>query len=112
MDVGWPRICHNQALSAPQNMVQGWSVRLPPKPAGPRRLQGVASLNMPKEELSLKELRRLAPAAAMNARELLTDAEILAERERWARAHGLAILASEEAGKAHKCMSFVIGVPK
>ncbi|HVE95064.1 MAG TPA: AbiV family abortive infection protein [Acidimicrobiales bacterium] len=39
-------------------------------------------------------------AVLQNAHALVADAEVLLSRERWARAHALATLAMEEAGKA------------
>jgi AbiV family abortive infection protein len=63
--------------------------------------------------MTLGELRLLAPAAARNARDLLTDAEILLERQRWPRAYSLAMLAREETAKAFKCLSVVVlGCPQ
>jgi AbiV family abortive infection protein len=47
---------------------------------------------------------RLAPAAARNARDLLADAEILLERQRWPGAYALGVLAGEEAAKAYRCI--------
>lgn len=55
-------------------------------------------------ELGRDDLRRLASAAAQNALDLLSDAEILQDRHRWARACALAILAGEEAAKAFHCI--------
>jgi len=45
-------------------------------------------------------LVRYAAAVAGNARDLLADAELLLGAGRWARAYALAVLASEEWGKA------------
>jgi AbiV family abortive infection protein len=64
-------------------------------------------------DLTVNHLRLLAPAAAGNARDLLAEAEILLERQRWPRAYALAVLAGEEAAKAFRCMCVVmIGAPK
>jgi AbiV family abortive infection protein len=51
----------------------------------------------------LDALGDFAVAAAKNARRLLTDAELLTSRGRWAGAYSDAILAFEEAGKAWLC---------
>jgi AbiV family abortive infection protein len=59
---------------------------------------------MPAPDLTIQDLLLLAPAAARNARDLLADAEILLERQRWPRAHALAVLAGEEASKAYTCV--------
>lgn len=80
---------------------------------GSREVQRVVSSDMSAPDLTLEDLRLLAPAAARNARDLLADAEILLENQRWPRAHALAVLAGEEAAKAYACVCDVVfGVPK
>jgi AbiV family abortive infection protein len=59
-------------------------------------------------DLTLDQLRKLAPAAARNARDLLTDAEMLLAGERWPRACALAILAREETAKVIKYLSLAL----
>jgi AbiV family abortive infection protein len=56
-------------------------------------------------DLTIQDVRLLAPAAARNARDLHVDAEILLEHQRWSRAHALAVLAGEEASKAYACVA-------
>lgn len=53
--------------------------------------------------LEASELRHVADHAVGNSHDLLNEAEILFERERWARAAALAVLSVEESGKAHLC---------
>jgi len=65
------------------------------------------------KDLAADGLRKLASAAAGNARDLLEEAEILLGHRRWPRACALAVLAGEEAAKAFRCMCvLVIGAPK
>jgi AbiV family abortive infection protein len=64
-------------------------------------------------DLTIQDLQLLAPAAARNARDLLADAAILLEHQRWPRAHALAVLAAEEAAKAYiSICDVVFGVPR
>jgi AbiV family abortive infection protein len=80
---------------------------------GSREVQRVALSDMSTPDLTIQDLRLLAPAAAMNARDLLADAEILLQHQRWPRAHALAVLAGEEAAKAYTCICDVVfGVPR
>ena len=50
-------------------------------------------------------------AAEANARDLIADAEILLEKERWPRAYALAVLAYEEFGKGLMAMALVAANP-
>lgn len=51
-------------------------------------------------------------AAEANARDLIGDAEILLERERWPRAFALAVLAHEEFGKGLMAVALAAADPK
>lgn len=50
------------------------------------------------------DLLAIFHAAQANAEDLLGDAELLADHERYSRAYALATLALEEVGKAHLCL--------
>lgn len=52
------------------------------------------------QELIDERARNLIRAALENAHALLADAQLMFDHERWARAHGLAVFAMEEIGKA------------
>ncbi|GGU45818.1 AbiV family abortive infection protein [Lentzea flava] len=58
---------------------------------------------MAKRPLTPTELDQLGQAALSNALELLADARLLFEAERWPRAFALATLAGEEVGKYEAC---------
>jgi AbiV family abortive infection protein len=51
------------------------------------------------------ELARLARATLDNAVDLLSDARLLYEAERWQRAYALGVLAAEEYGKFYACVA-------
>lgn len=59
---------------------------------------------------STEDLLKLAEAALLNAEALLDDALLLAESGRFPRAHALATLACEEAGKSNQCLRAMWGV--
>jgi len=56
-------------------------------------------------------LVQLALAAEANARELISDAEVLLAAGRWPKAYALAVLAHEEFGKALMAMPLVTAHP-
>jgi AbiV family abortive infection protein len=56
-------------------------------------------------------LVQLALAAEANARELISDAEVLLAAGRWPKAYALAVLAHEEFGKALMAMALVTAHP-
>jgi AbiV family abortive infection protein len=57
------------------------------------------------------DLHRFWQAAEANARDLIGDAEILLERERWSRAYALAVLAYEEFGKGLMALALAAAHP-
>ncbi len=57
-----------------------------------------------KQALTGAQLAELAEAALENANDLLDDARVLLENQRWARAYALAVLAAEEIGKFQLCI--------
>jgi AbiV family abortive infection protein len=57
---------------------------------------------------SRDDLLALFQAAKANARDLISDAELLADAGRFPRAHALATLAHEEIGKAQLCLLAVM----
>lgn len=63
-----------------------------------------------KEPLGWPILLEFARAADANAKDLIADAEILMEKERWPRAFALAVLAREEFGKGLMALQ-LMGVP-
>jgi AbiV family abortive infection protein len=58
----------------------------------------------PKPPLTPGQLATFAQAALTNATELLSDAKVLLDAQRWPRAYALAVLAAEEYGKFHTCV--------
>ena len=57
-----------------------------------------------KPPLTPSQLATFAQAALTNATELLSDAKVLLDAQRWPRAYALAVLAAEEYGKFHTCV--------
>lgn len=57
------------------------------------------------------QLSQLARSSIINASDLITDAEILLQHERWQRSHVLGVFALEEIGKFVLCNS-ALGWPK
>lgn len=57
-----------------------------------------------KPPLTPSQLATLARAALTNATDLLSDAKVLLDAQRWPRAYALAVLAAEEYGKFHTCL--------
>jgi AbiV family abortive infection protein len=66
--------------------------------------QDAGMSSSPKPPLSPRELATFAQAALTNATELLSDAKVLLDAQRWPRAYALAVLAAEEYGKFHACV--------
>lgn len=57
------------------------------------------------------DLHQFWQAAEANARDLIEDAEILLEKERWPRAYALAVLAYEEFGKGLMALALAAAHP-
>lgn len=56
----------------------------------------------------MRQLLLVGHHAVANGMELLDDASLLLEHERWPRAHALAVLALEELGKAGVCLGALL----
>ena len=68
-------------------------------------------MNDPPQMPRWPDFLRFWQAAEANARDLIDDAEILLERERWPRAYALAVLAYEEFGKGLMALALVASHP-
>jgi AbiV family abortive infection protein len=61
-------------------------------------------MSIRKQPLTSAQLAELAKAVLENANDLLDDAYVLLEKQRWPRAYALAVLAAEEIGKFQLCI--------
>jgi len=73
------------------------------------RLRGMVS--DPEKLPGRSALIEFCHAAEANARDLISDAEVLLEKERWPRAFALAVLAQEEFGKCLMAMVLAMASP-
>lgn len=67
--------------------------------------------NDPEKLPDRSALIEFCQAAEANARDLISDAEVLLEKKRWARAFALAVLAQEEFGKCLMAMVLAMASP-
>lgn len=79
------------------------------EPDGTTGASGAPGASGASAVLPSQELVTLVHALLRNADDLLADARLLCEHQRWARSYALAALAGEELGKVGSCLDALLG---